>query len=176
MTRPRKKRGDMQEKFTKMLLPTMREPAWRALSPTAQALYPWIKLEWRGEHYNNNGSLRLSTRQAAEKIGVSVNAAARAFHDLQAKGFLIVTERACLGTEGMARSPAYELTEIPLPGAMPRVGKKLYKSWRPEQDFFVVVHGANNPEGRNGKTKPRHHSKDEAIIDLATKKASLSSR
>jgi hypothetical protein len=139
--------------FTKMIRRTMEEPAWRALSSVAQALYPWLKLEWRGADFNNNGKIRLSVRQAAERLGVSVNTAARGFHDLQAKGFIVVTEPACLGVRGMARAPAYELTELALPNDEQRNGRKLYREWRPGKDSPVEKHGANNPAGCNGKNK-----------------------
>ena len=114
----RDKRNEKRsEHFTKMIRNTMETPAWAALSTTAQATYPFLKLEWRGPGANNNGRIRLSVRQAAAMIGVSVNTAARGFQDLQAKGFIVVTGRACLGTSGMARAPAYELTELAMPAS-----------------------------------------------------------
>ena len=58
------------EHFAQMIRTTMEAPAWRALSTTAQALYPWIKLEWRGPKANNNGKIRLSVRDAARRLGV----------------------------------------------------------------------------------------------------------
>ena len=60
-------RSDRGEHFAKMFRHIMEEPAWRALPSTAQALYPWLKLEWRGPDADNNGSIRLSVRQAAER-------------------------------------------------------------------------------------------------------------
>lgn len=108
----------------------MDNDAWRALSPYAQALYPWLRLEWKGEKANNNGKLRLSVRQAAEAMGVANNTAGKAFHDLQAKGFIVVTEYARLGVGGDAQSPAYELTEIALPHGNERGGRNLYRQWK----------------------------------------------
>ena len=101
-----------QEHFTKLVRTTMNTPAWCALTPVAQALYPWLKLEWRGPQNNNNGKIRLSVRQAAANLGVNIKTAARGFHDLQAKGFIYVTEPARLGVGGEAKSPSFELTEI----------------------------------------------------------------
>lgn len=152
----RSKRGgkEPQEHFTKLVRTTMQEPAWRALSPVAQALYPWLKLEWRGPHANNNGKIRFSVRQAADALGVSRDTAARGFRELQAKGFIVMTEQACLGVAGAARAPAYELTEIELPHGTSRGGTKLYRQWREGQDFPVNKTRPNNPEGMNGKTKP----------------------
>lgn len=148
-------RNEQTEHFTKLIRVTMETLAWRSLSTTAQALYPWLKLEWRGPDANNNGKLRLSMRQAAERLGVRVDTAAKAFKDLQAKGFVVVTEAAHLGTDGAARAAAFELTELPTINSERRgEGRKLYRDWRPGRDFPVAKVNSNNPEGRNGKQKP----------------------
>lgn len=158
------------EHWTKMLRPTMETPAWRALSTTAQALYPWLKLEWRGPDANNNGRIRLSVRDAAERLGVQIDTAARAFHDLQAKGFLVLTEHAVLGVEGAAKSPAYELTELALPHGEKPVGRKLYADWRPGGDYPVHKARSHNPRGLNGKAKSRHENHDGTVIKIMTKR------
>ncbi len=141
------------EHYTVMVRNMMMCPAWQALTTTAQSLYVWLRLEWKGARYNNNGKIRLSVRQAAQRLGIGINAAARGFQDLQAKGFIAVTERACLGISGMARAPAYELTELAMPASGQPEGRKLYRDWRQGHDFPVEKHSANNPEGRNGKNK-----------------------
>ncbi len=148
-----KKGRNPDEHFTVMVRYMMMYPAWRALTTTAQALYVWLKLEWKGKRYNNNGKIRLSVRQAAERLGIGVNTAARGFQDLQRKGFIVVTERACLGISGMARAPAFELTELAMPTSEKPEGRKLYRDWRQGHDFPVEKHSANNPEGRNGKNR-----------------------
>ncbi len=157
------------EHWTKMLRHTMETPAWRALSPVAQALYPWIKFEWRGPNANNNGRIRFSVRQAAERLGVGINTAARAFHELQAKGFIVVAEGARLGVGGEAKSPAYEITELD------RIGKceesrarKLFKGWRAGHDFPVTKASANNPTGSKGRAKPHHQISDSAVTNIVT--------
>src|SRR5688500_7633312 len=137
-------RTDRSEHFTMLVRNFMEEPAWRALSSTAQALYPWLRLEWKGAQANNNGQIRLSVKQASDRMGVAVNTAMRAFQDLQAKGFIVVTEHACLGIEGEAKAPAYELTEIELPHAAQRSGRRIYRQWRKGQDFPVQRARANN--------------------------------
>lgn len=168
-------RNEQPEHFTKMIRNTMETPAWRALSTAAQALYPHLKLGWRGEQNNNNGKISFSYRQAKTAMGVSLNTAQRAFHDLQAKGFLVITEAAALGIAGMGKAPTYELTELPLPGIPMRPSRKLYLQWEKGQDFPVQIHHANNPEGRNGRripsTKQRrtHLQKDDASPDPITK-------
>ncbi|MEQ1943899.1 hypothetical protein ABMA32_15910 [Mesorhizobium sp. VNQ89] len=149
----------------------METNAWKALSSTAQALYPWIKLEWRGPDANNNGKLRLSVRQAAERLGVRPDTAAEGFRDLQRKGFIVQTEAACLGVEGAAKSPAYEVTELKMPG-MDGDGRKLYRQWHPGQDFPVAIAPSNNPTGKNGrKVKSQPENRDGDITKIVTKDA-----
>ncbi|MBU0641859.1 MAG: helix-turn-helix domain-containing protein [Alphaproteobacteria bacterium] len=160
---------DRQEHYTQLIRSTMETPAWRALPATAQALYPWFKLEWRGPNNNKNGKLRLSVRQAAAALGVSRDTAARAIHELQAKGFLHMTEAPCLGTSGAAKSPAFEITEIALPSANPRTGRKLYLEWREGHDFAVSIIASNNPQGLNGKTKPCPKNQDGVVLKMMTK-------
>lgn len=162
------------EHFTMMVRNMMQTPAWRALSPSAQALYPWIRMEWRGKEANNNGSLRLSVRQAAECLGCSRNTAAKSFIELQAKGFAVVTEGACLGTAGEAKSPAYELTEIPLPKQA--AGRKLYQSWREGGDFPVMKTLINNPTGKGGNLKPCPKIDDSPVPNIVTFRKSLSQK
>lgn len=160
-------RGDSSEHFTKMLRHTMEEPAWRALSSTAQALYPWVKFEWRGPEANNNGKIRLSARQAAAKMGVTKDTAAEGFKDLQRKGFIVQTEPACLGVEGEAKSPAYEITELKMPGAE-KDGRKLYRDWEQGKDFPVQAPTSNNPVGANGRKNTRHRNHDGPVLKTMT--------
>lgn len=171
----KKRQKTTEEHWTKLLRSTMEEPAWRALSSTAQALYPWLKLEWRGPNANNNGKIRLSVRQAAERLGVTHVTAARAFHELQRKGFIVQTEHACLGLEGAAKAPAYELTELRMPLAEKgQDGRKLYQEWRPGNDYPVVEALSNNPTGTNGRKKTCHRNYDGPVIKSMTKIGSLS--
>ena len=109
-----------------------------------QALYVWVRLDWKGSKNNNNGKIALSCRQAAQKKGVSLNTAASAFRELQAKGFIFVTKSSWLGVEGKAKLQFYEITEIPLPGS--RGGRHLYANWTQGNDYPVI-----SP----AKTKPR---------------------
>ena len=152
--------------YTTIIRHTMETPAWRALTSTAQALYPWIKLEWRSTQYNNNGEIRLSARQAASKLGITTDTAARAFQDLQAKGFIHITKAARLGVGGEGKSPKYEITELALPKVEKSKPRKLYLEWSEGNDFPVHKHMANNPKGVNGKTKPCPKNYDSTVIKM----------
>ena len=164
-----RKNENKQEHFTKLVRNMMQTDAWRALSPTAQALYPWIKFEWHGPKANNNGKIKLSVRQAADCLGCSKHLASKAFHDLQAKGFIVQTKAACLGSHGEATSPQYEITEISMPMLEKgQYGRCLYKSWKHGYDFPVHKSAANNPRGCNGNF-PHSRKSDDVVIPLRGK-------
>lgn len=159
-----KRNENRKEPVTVIRLSVIKTDAWRALPSRAQALYPLIKLEWRGPNFNNNGELRLSVRQAAERMGCTHDTAARAFHDLQAKGFIIQTKGACLGTEGMGKAPMYELTEIP-PKGEKGPGKQWFRDWKEGADFAVQRSGV--PKKRKLKARPK--KSDATVLKLVTK-------
>jgi hypothetical protein len=170
------------EHYCRLDRKTMSRPAWNALSPTAQALYPWFKMEWKGPRANNNGRIRLSVRQAAQRLGVTPTTAAKAIRDLQSKGWLVVYTKAVLGISGEARGHEYEITEIALPRVLERKedrvdGKEprprqLFQFWKEGNDFPVADVRSNNPTGKNrGKQKPVIESmtnKDCHVIEIDT--------
>jgi hypothetical protein len=165
----RDKRNEARtDHFTKMVRHFMESPAWRALSPSAQALYVWVKLEWHGPKANNNGKLRLSTRQAADRMGCTAHTAGRAFLDLQAKGFIVATEIASLGVKGKGKSTAYEVTELPLPGLPGEHGRRLYLSWAEGRDFPVIKAPIGNRQRSPAKTKPRVENQHTPVSKIAT--------
>ena len=144
----RKRCGNPSGKYAPMPLSVMDTPAWRALSSAAQALYPWLVMEFKGEQFNNNGKIRLSVRQAALKMGVSKDTAARAFYDLQAKGFIKVKKGGSLGISGMGKCPEYEITGRTLP----ENGRKAnddFKEWTEGKDFEIFRHAVKNHKGKN---------------------------
>ena len=144
----RKRIGNPSGKFAPMPLSVMNTPAWRALSSVAQALYPWLVMEFKGTQFNNNGEIRLSVRQAAFKMGVSKDTAARAFYDLQAKGFIKVKKGGSLGISGMGKCPEYEITGLPL-SENGRIANDHYKEWTEEKDFEIFRHPVKNDKGKN---------------------------
>lgn len=163
-----KRNEERGEHWTKLVRTMMETPAWRALSPTAQALYPWIKFEWKGPKANNNGKISITVRQAAERLGVANDTAAKAFQELQAKGFLHVTEIARLGVQGTAQSTTYELTEIPVPGSDSHSGRRLYMTWREGADYPVVKATIHRAKAPPKKAKPCPKNKDRTVINLRT--------
>lgn len=89
--------------FVPMLHQTMDCEAWLALSPTAKALYPFIKRR-AGHQGRSNGEVICSVREAAAYLGVHKDTAARALQDLQRKGFLVAVRVGCLGINGEGKS------------------------------------------------------------------------
>ena len=140
--------GKPSGKWASMPLSVMDTPAWRALSTAAQALYLWLVMEFKGKRFNNNGQIKLSVRQAALKMGISKDTAARAFRDLQAKGFLRVVTGASLGVSGMGKTTEYEITSITTP-SKPLEASNDFKNWSKGNDFDVFAHPPKNPEGQN---------------------------
>ncbi len=135
-----------------MHLTLMETPAWITLSCQAKALYLLLLMEWKGPKANNNGQIQLSVRQAAEKLSIGINTAARAFHELQAHGLLVVRQAAVLGVKGQATAPEYEITEIAMPGR--QEGRKLFKDWKPDADYPVQKAAVHNPTGTKEKQNP----------------------
>ena len=142
----KKSYGSPKSKFTAVMLYVVDTDAWRALGTASHSLFLLLNLEWNGPNYNNNGKITLSVRQAAERMGVSRDTAARAFQDLQAKGFIIVTKGGSLGVEGHGRCPEYEITCIQMPH---RDKSNSFLKWTPGHDFDVFVHSIKNPAGKN---------------------------
>lgn len=176
MKHPRgREKQERGEHFTTMTRAMMETPAWRALSSAAQAIYPWLKLEWRGPNHNNNGRLSLSYRALCAKTGIaSANTIARAFAELQAKGFIIVTATAHLGTDGTGRAHLYELTEHPAQGER-GAGKQLYTQWREGADLPVQRANANNPTGRRESDIPSQKLQH-PISNIETPEVEVSSK
>lgn len=129
---------------------------------SAQALYPWLLLEARGDPLRN-GHVSLSVRDAAKHMGVTRDTAAKAFHQLMAKGFIIQRAGGCLGVVGSGSAAEYELTELGT--SQERVPKRLFLQWRDGQDFPVPATKSNNPSGLNRpRMKPKPVMKSMTVL------------
>lgn len=67
----------------------MQTPAWRALRPASVVVYLEQRALYDGQ---NNGNLRLSVREAAERTALNKDTVGRAFAQLTALGFVEVAE------------------------------------------------------------------------------------
>jgi hypothetical protein len=109
--KPRKDKGRIEGPFVPMLIQTTGCPAWRAMSPYAREVYRVLKSRY-GFDVRNNGRIYLSARDGSEETGFSKNAIARALRELQHYGFIVMTERGCLGVNGRGKAPHWRLTEL----------------------------------------------------------------
>jgi hypothetical protein len=97
-------------KFVALFDETMDAPAWRALTPSARALYVALKRKLNYEK-NNNGKIYLAHRTAARELGSDKGHIARWYRELQFYGFIVMTEHAGLGVNGKGRAAKWRLTE-----------------------------------------------------------------
>lgn len=86
----RKGKRSLEGQYINLPYAMLKSPAWRSLSGAAVRL--WLELHTR---YNggNNGAVRLSTTEAVEALGLGRATIARAFNELQEKGFLSLEKR-----------------------------------------------------------------------------------
>ena len=90
--------------------------AYRSLSPNARSLLVELVMLYNGE---NNGSLYLSVRDAAHRLGVAdLTATSRAFDDLVALGFLELTQAGhfCVKAAEASRARCWRITWEAGPG------------------------------------------------------------
>jgi DNA-binding transcriptional regulator YhcF (GntR family) len=85
--------------------------AWQSLDPVARALYIEITRRYRGPN-SNNGKIPFSVREAATALNVGRNTAARAFHHLVERGFIVAKKRSGFNIKGRT-STEWLLTEFP---------------------------------------------------------------
>ena len=94
----------------------LRSNAYRALTPNARSLLIELTMLDKGD---NNGSLYLSVRDAAHRMGLSdLTAASRAFDELMALGFIQMTQEAHFKVKASetSRARCWRLTWLAGPG------------------------------------------------------------
>lgn len=103
-------------RFARLDFRILNSNAYRALSPNDRSLLVELVMLYNGE---NNGSLYLSVRDAAHRMGVAdLSAASRSFDVLQSLGFIQLTQDAHFHVKAADRSRArcWRLTWLPGPG------------------------------------------------------------
>ena len=111
----------------------MESPAFRWLSVAARALLLELKALYTG---NNNGTLFLSVREAARRLGVGKNQAAAAFAELQDRGFLRPNVVGAFSLKHEARrgnATSWILTEFPI-GDAKGAGSRDFMRWQPSDE------------------------------------------
>ncbi|MBY6203176.1 helix-turn-helix domain-containing protein [Maritalea mobilis] len=110
MTKARGKRGKGHGGAHFVQLPewVLVTPAWCSLSGNARALYIELKRRYKG---SNNGSIRLSHRDAAELLNLHRNSVGRYYRELEDKGFIRMMEGHHLGPSGIGKTARWALDE-----------------------------------------------------------------
>jgi hypothetical protein len=110
MGRDKREKGRLPP-FVPLLIDTLDQPAWRAMSHGAQMLYVALKRRY-SLHNHNNGRIFLSQRMAAEELCSHHNQIARWYRELQHFGFIVMQTPGMLGVEGKGQAPRWRLTEL----------------------------------------------------------------
>jgi len=84
-------------RFTKYYRDITQTRAWKATSPGARLLY--LELQFLFIE-NNNGKIYLSTRDAAEKLGISQRTVYGYYHELEHYRFIVATQPGTIGPDG----------------------------------------------------------------------------
>lgn len=113
--------------------------AWATLKPGPRALYVELKRRFNG---SNNGRIILSHRDAAKALNVTKDTVGRWFKELEARGFILVTQGHYLGPSGIGQSSHWALEELPTDDMKP--ASKRFMSWRQIQ----------KPPGNRGTPRP----------------------
>lgn len=155
-----KGRGDGTQRFTRLTHKLMESGAYRALSPNGRSLLLELAMMENGR--NNGVGLFLSTRDAADRMGVAdPNTACAAFAELEALGFVAVTAEAHFAVKTGAGSrarywrltwesvaglmgPTHEYeTREPAPQTRARArmieGQRALKRWKGEQQPETIA-------------------------------------
>jgi DNA-binding transcriptional MocR family regulator len=122
-----RERGPRHIRLLEFMLDSM---AWQSLDPVARALYVELSRRYRGLN-SNNGKIPYSVREAATALNVSRNTAARAFHHLGERGFIVAKKRSGFNVKGRT-STEWLLTEFP-DNTLSSVNTatKTFMSWTP---------------------------------------------
>jgi len=115
--------------------------AWRTMKPGPRALYVEIKRRYNGR---NNGEIILSHRQASVALNVNRNTVGAYFEELQARGFIWMTQAPYLGPSGIGLASVWAIAEEPTMDMKP--ARKTFMEWLETQ----------NPRQKNGTARPEN--------------------
>ncbi|WP_299601518.1 hypothetical protein [uncultured Tateyamaria sp.] len=102
--------------------------AWATLKPGPRALYIELKRRYNGR---NNGHIILSHREACKALNVHRNTVGSWFTELEARGFITMTQGPHLGPSGVGMAAHWALEELPTIDGKPAI--KSFTAWRAKQ-------------------------------------------
>ncbi len=122
----------------------LNSPAWQALSLGARSLLIEV---WARHNGQNNGEISFSVREAAIKLRVSKDTAAKWFHELVAKGFLKVRRQGSFRWKG-GKATTWEVTAE---RCDERAASKDFMRWKPTAKIqnAVLLRGTSGPTERD---------------------------
>jgi hypothetical protein len=133
--------------FLPLLVDMLDAPATKALSHGAFRLYVALKRECNPNISDRrNGRVYLSQRRAHQEIRSKREQIARWYRELQFYGFIVMTERGCLGLDGKGKAPRWRLTEL---GYMHELPTKDFLRWQGTKFRDPQI---QNPGPENGST------------------------
>ena len=156
-----KRNENRTEQFTKWIKSETELPAFLALSYPARDAYFRIRALCFAETAqrnpkvrNNNGSIYVSSRWLAEKMGASQKTARASLADLQAKGFLDCTQEPRKASHGRGLAPHFRLTMMPMgQGDTWERATQEPVEWLEGKDYDLVCFKKSKPKPRNGRVK-----------------------
>ena len=104
----------------------LNSPAYLSLSTAARAVHVEIIRLYNG---SNNGCIALSVRTAANRCRIARNTAARAFVELQDRGFIECVTRGAFSMK-IRHAAEWRLTHLPC-DVSGRLSEKPFMRWRP---------------------------------------------
>ncbi len=137
-------------RFLKLEHWILRTDAWRSLSPQSRAVYIEIAQRFNG---SNNGEISLSVREAARLVNIAKDTATKAFHELEAKGFI---RRNVCGSFNwkLKHATTWILTEHPFGD---QLATKEFTRWVPQKEILGPKPGTRCPKpGTTGRRFRQH--------------------
>jgi hypothetical protein len=160
----KEKHRDRLSPFVPVLIDTLDQPAWQAMSHGAQMLYIALKRYYSARD-RNNGRLFLSQRKAVQELRSHHNQIARWFRELQHFGFIVMQTPGFLGVEGKGQAPRWRLTEL---GYMNDPPTREYARWGGTPFIDQIKPRAGKPargvrESRHGSVQESRAPKGETV-------------
>jgi hypothetical protein len=112
------------EQYAKISYAFLLSPAWCSLNGSSMKVWWALRARFNG---GNNGKIHLSYEEATALLGMGKASVARAFTELQKKGFLRLTQK---GHWYGRKANEWLLATLPIQGREPMND---WKNWQPEQ-------------------------------------------
>jgi hypothetical protein len=158
-----RRRNRIAEQFAPRTIRMLESPAYRALSLSAHRVLSRIEIERAHHAGHDNGKLPVTYNQLVE-YGVHRDAIPAALRELEALGFIEVTERGRAGNAEWRRPSLYRLTYHYVDRAAPT---NEWERIQTQEEAAVIARAARLPHlrdrvrdyrGRHGfRTMPRRH-------------------